>query len=113
MQHANQAPITGSKRQAAIMFIHIFGFKWKPATTQAQKDRAMADILAFRGKIPGLLEVHCGNNDSPKSQGYTFAGMTKFTDKAAFHAYVEHPQHQALLSWLVPLIDPVELDFEG
>ncbi len=93
------------------MFIHIFGFKWKPEATEPQKDRATADIMAFKGKIPGLLEVHVGQNVSTKGQGYTFAGVMKFTDKHALDAYVLHPQHQALLKWLVPLIDPVELDF--
>ncbi len=47
------------------------------------------------------------------AQGYTFAGMMKFTSKAACDAYTTHPAHEALLEWLVPLIDPVELDFEA
>jgi len=36
-----------------------------------------------------------------------------FTDHAAAEAYNHHPQHLALLKWLVPLIDPVEFDFEA
>ena len=35
----------------------------------------------------------------------------KFADRAAFEAYGPHPVHQKLLSWLMPLIEPVELDF--
>ncbi len=81
-----------------------------PEATEHLKTQAKADILAFRGKIPGLLEVHVGPNESPHSQGYTFAGVMRFTGKAAFEAYVVHPQHQALLKWLKPLIEPVELD---
>jgi hypothetical protein len=27
-------------------------------------------------------------------------------------AYESHPVHQKLLSWLIPLIDPIEVDFE-
>jgi len=93
------------------MYFHIFGFKWKPEATDALKQRATADILAFRNKIPGLLEVHVGSNDSPRGQGYSFAGVMRFTGKAACDAYTTHPQHLALLAWLKPLIDPVELDF--
>jgi hypothetical protein len=93
------------------MYFHIFGFKWKAETTEAQKTQATADILAFRGKIPGLLEVHVGPNLSPHGQGYAFAGVMRFTGKAACDAYSVHPQHLALLQWLKPLIDPVELDF--
>ena len=95
------------------MFIHIFGFKWKADATTADEERAKEAILAFRGAIPGLIDVHAGPNLSPRSQGYTFAGLMTFTDKAAADAYTVHPQHQALLQWLVPLIEPVELDFEG
>jgi hypothetical protein len=39
--------------------------------------------------------------------------MMKFTSKAACDAYAIHPAHRSLLEWLVPLIDPVELDFEA
>ena len=95
------------------MFIHIFGFRWKPEATAADKTRATNTILAFRGVIPGLIDVHVGENVSPRNQGFTFAGLMTFTSKAAADAYTIHPQHQALLSWLVPLIDPVELDFEA
>jgi len=95
------------------MFIHIFGFKWKPEATEADKLRASQEILAFRGQIPGLIDVHVGPNLSPRGQGYTFAGLMTFHNKAAADAYTTHPTHQALLQWLVPLIDPVELDFEG
>ena len=95
------------------MFIHIFGFRWKPEATDADKARAEKDILAFRGAIPGLIEAHVGVNISPRNHGFTYAGMMKFTDKAACDAYNIHPAHQALLQWLVPLIDPVELDFEA
>ncbi len=95
------------------MFIHIFGFKWKPQATVADKTRAEIEILAFLDVIPGLIEAFVGENLSPRSQGFTFAGMMKFTNKAACDAYATHPAHLALLEWLVPLIDPVELDFEA
>ena len=60
-----------------------------------------------------MIETHVGTNLSPRSQGYEFAGLMKFTSKAACDDYTTHPAHLALLEWLVPLIDPVELDFEA
>jgi Stress responsive A/B Barrel Domain. len=95
------------------MFIHIFGFRWKPEATDANLARASDEILAFHGVIPGLIEVHYGPNASPRGQGYTHVGVTMFTNKEACDAYMEHPAHQALLQWLVPLIDAVELDIEA
>jgi hypothetical protein len=96
-----------------IVFIHIFGFRWKEHATGAEKERATRDIRAFQGLIPGLIDVAVGENLSPRGQGYTFAGLMCFTDRAACDAYAIHPAHLALLEWLVPLIDPVELDFEA
>ena len=95
------------------MFIHIFGFRWKPEATDAHKLRAKQEILAFRNVVPGLIEAHVGPNISPRSEGYTFIGMMKFTSRVAYDGYCTHPAHLALLEWLVPLIDPVELDFEA
>jgi hypothetical protein len=89
---------------------HVFAFQWKPGATDAQKERAAKDIRAFQGTVPGLLETHVGPNISPRGKGYSFGGIMRFTDQAALDAYVQHPAHQALLVWLVPLIDAIELD---
>jgi len=93
------------------MFIHVFAFRWKPDVTPAQKDRVAHAIQAFQGVIPGLLETYVGTNVSPRGQGYEFGGVMKFEDQAAYDRYSPHPAHAALLEWLLPLIDPLELDF--
>jgi len=95
------------------VFIHIFGFRWKADATDADKVRAAREIRAFQGTIPGLINIAVGENLSQRGQGYTFAGLMQFRDRAACDAYATHPAHVALLEWLVPLIEPVELDFEA
>ena len=95
------------------MVIHTFFFRWKPGVTEAQKQRAQDEIRALQAQIPGILETNVGVNFSPRSQGHEFAGVMKFTDRAALDAYSTHPVHLKLLSWLVPLIDPIEVDFEA
>ena len=79
--------------------------------TDEQIDRAAVEIRAMQGHIPGLLETYVGRNESPRSRGYAFGGVMKFEDKPSFEAYGQNPVHQKLLSWLMPLIEPVELDF--
>ena len=101
-----------AERQSAPVF-HVFAFQWKPDATEAQKAKAAQDIAAFQGQIPGLLETHIGPNISPRGKGYTFGGIMRFKDQAALDAYVQHPMHQALLKWLVPLIDAIELDLRA
>lgn len=93
------------------MFIHIFAFRWQSGATEAQKSQAAEAIRALQGQIPGLLSTHVGANVSQRSQGYSFGGVMHFTDQAAFEAYNIHPAHQALLAWLMPLVEPLEVDF--
>jgi Stress responsive A/B Barrel Domain len=94
------------------MFIHMFAFRWKPGVTDEQKQEVVTEIRKLQGQIPGLLETSVGLNVSPRGQGYELGGVMKFTDQAALDAYGPHPVHQRLLSWLIPLIEPIEVDFD-
>jgi len=102
-----------SAESESVNVFHVFAFQWKQGTSEAQKDRATKEIATFQGLIPGLLQTHVGPNISPRGKGYTFGGIMQFEDKAALEAYVQHPAHQALLAWLVPLIDAIELDLRA
>jgi len=93
------------------MFIHMFAFRFKAGVTEAWKDRMVAEIGALQKHIPQVLDSYVGKNVSPRAQGYELGGTMKFADKAAFEAYNAHPVHQELLKWLLPLIDPIEVDF--
>ena len=94
------------------MIVHTFAFRWKPHATQAQKDRALVEIRAMRGGIPGLLDVMVGVNVSPLSQGYELGGVMTFATHADLDAYQDDPVHGAILEWLVPLVDALQVDFE-
>jgi antibiotic biosynthesis monooxygenase (ABM) superfamily enzyme len=100
-------------QNTSVGVFHVFAFQWKPGTSEAQKERAKKDIAAFQGVIPGLLQTNIGQNISPRGRGYTFGGIMQFKDEASLNAYFQHPAHQALLVWLVPLIDAVELDLRA
>ncbi|MCU1320693.1 MAG: Stress responsive alpha-beta barrel protein [Acidobacteriaceae bacterium] len=94
------------------MFIHMFFFRWKPDVSEQQKQRVFTEISVLKDQIPGILDSAIGFNTSPRGQDYEFGGMMKFADRATFEAYNAHPVHQQLLTWLLPLIDPLENDFE-
>ena len=95
------------------MVIHTFAFRWKPGVTPEQKQHAISGIRALQGQIPGLVETWVGKNISPRAQGYELGGVMKFESRAALEAYGGNPVHQELLAWLMPLIDPIEVDFES
>ncbi len=93
------------------MFIHMFAFRFKPNVTSGQKDQVVTEIRKLQAQIPEVLESWVGLNVSPRSQGYELGGAMKFADSAACERYNAHPVHQKLLVWLLPLIEPIEVDF--
>jgi hypothetical protein len=93
------------------MYIHMFAFRWKDGVTEEQKERAVAESRALVGKIPGLLDAWVGRNISPRGHGYEHGGVMRFASLSALEAYGGHPEHQKLVGWLMPLIDPIEVDF--
>jgi len=93
------------------MIIHIFAFRFKPDVTEERKKYIVEEIRGLQGHIPGLLETWVGLNVSARGAGYELGGAMKFADKGSFDAYGPHPVHQKLLSWLMPLIEPIEVDF--
>jgi Stress responsive A/B Barrel Domain len=95
------------------MYIHMFAFRWKPGVSDEQKQRVISEIRKLQGQIPGLAETFVGANISPRGQGYELGGVMRFADKASLDAYGGHPVHQKLVGWLMPLIDPIEVDFES
>jgi hypothetical protein len=93
------------------MYIHMFAFRFKPHVTEEQKGNVVNEIRKLQHQIPGILETWVGKNASPRGQGYELGGVMKFADKAALDMYGSHPVHESLLSWLMPLIEPIEIDF--
>ena len=93
------------------MFIHMFAFRWKPGVSESQKVRVRVEIRNLQGQIPGLLETWVGTNISPRSQGYELGGVMKFADETSLLAYPSHPVLVKLVNWLMPLIEPIEVDF--
>jgi Stress responsive A/B Barrel Domain len=93
------------------MFIHMFAFRFKPNVTSIQKTRVLDEIRTLKDQIPDVQESWVGFNVSPRGQGYELGGAMKFADAAACDRYNNHPVHQKLLTWLVPLIEPIEVDF--
>jgi hypothetical protein len=97
----------------AAMYIHMFAFRFKAGVTEEQKDQIVRKIRNLEREIPEVLDSWVGRNDSPRGQGYELGGVMKFADKAACETYGAHPVHQKLLVWLMPLIEPIEVDFKS
>jgi len=103
--HSLRENVTGA------MYIHMFAFRFKPGVAQPQKEKIVAEVRKLKKEIPLVLESWVGMNESPRGAGYEMGGIMKFADQAACEAYGAHPAHQKLLSWLLPLVEPIEVDF--
>ena len=93
------------------MYIHMFAFRMKPGVTAAQKERMLTEIRALKTQIPEILESWVGMNESPRGGGYELGGAMKFASGEMYEKYGPHAVHQKLVGWLLPLIEPVEIDF--
>ena len=76
---------------------HVVVFRYKP-DAGPEKIRQVTDALvALKEKIPGILAVEHGVNNSPENlnQGFTHVFQVTFTNAAARDTYLPHPAHKA------------------
>ena len=112
------APSLGAQAAAppAGTLRHIVVFKYKPGATEDQIKQVTDAFVALKTKIPGVLSIEHGVNNSPekRNQGFTHVYQVTFTNAAARDAYLPHPAHKefgALLGKLGVLEDVFVVDY--
>jgi len=95
---------------------HIVVFKYKPGATEEQIKQVTDAFVALKTKIPGIVSIEHGVNNSPekRNQGFTHVYQVTFTNAAARDAYLPHPAHKefgALLGKLGVLEDVFVVDY--
>jgi len=98
------------------MVRHIVVFKYKPGATEEQIKQVTDAFVALKTKIPGIVSIEHGVNNSPekRNQGFTHVYQVTFTNAAARDAYLPHPAHKefgALLGKLGVLEDVFVVDY--
>ena len=96
---------------------HVVVFKYKAKATPVQIDEVTAAFKALKNKIPGIISIEYGVNNSPENlnKGFTHVYLLTFTDVAARDAYLPHPEHKKfgeLLTRLDVLEEPFVVDFQ-
>jgi hypothetical protein len=96
------------------MIEHIVLFRWTDAATPEAKANVITELRKLKGKIPGIVDLSCGENFSDRAKGYTHGLVVRFTDRAALQAYGPHPEHQRVVQNLIKPIaaDILALDYE-
>ena len=95
---------------------HIVVFKYKPSATEAQIHEVTNAFVALKEKIPNIVSIEHGVNNSPekRNQGFTHVYQVTFTNAAARDAYLPHPANKAfgeLLGKLGVLEDVFVVDY--
>jgi stress responsive alpha/beta barrel protein len=95
---------------------HIVAFKFKPDASADHIQQITDAFRALPGKIPGIVSMEDGTNNSPegKNHGCTHVYLLTFADAAARDAYLPHPEHAQfgqLLRQLRIVDDAFVIDF--
>jgi len=96
------------------MIEHIVLFKVKPATTSEDAERMLQGLKGLVGRVPTIQELSCGTNTSDRNQGFTHGLFVRFRSKADLDAYVNHPEHQRVVTERVrPIVESlIVVDYE-
>ena len=106
-----------SAADAGRQVLHIVFFTWKDDVTPAQEADIGAKLVALTGKIPGVISITFGHQNSPeastKGHGFTAALSMTFANAAARDAYLPNPNHQAVVTVLKTMIaDLAVVDYD-
>jgi len=73
--------------------VHVALFAWKSDVEQSDVDRVMAEVALLQDKVPGVIEIFAGENQSKYSEDYSHVVMVRAQSQAAIDAYRAHPDH--------------------
>ncbi len=88
---------------------HVVFFKFKAeASAEAVREIEQA-FVALSRKVETVTGFEWGTNVSPEglNDGFTHCFLVTFKDKAGLEAYLPHPEHEAFVAKLKPLLDKV------
>ncbi len=91
------------------MIRHILLIKFKPSADDSKIEELRELFAAMPEKVAGVVAVEWGLNDSPEklNQGYTHSVLMTFADEAGRQEYLPHPEHEALKSVFIPLLEDI------
>ncbi len=95
---------------------HIVCFKFLKSTSSDEIKLLEQTFFALQNKIPGVLKIDGGENNSPENlnKGLTHCFVITFQDVHARTNYLPHPEHQEFVTQLKPILEDVfVIDFNS
>jgi heme-degrading monooxygenase HmoA len=78
------------------MHVHVALFKWRDGTEDGRVEAILRDVEALEQRVPGIVEISCGENTSKYRDGYSHVVLVRGESRAAIDAYLRHPDHVAV-----------------
>ncbi len=103
---------------ASSEYVHAVYFTFKPDTPTERIDAMVDGSLRELGRIPGVRRVSCGRRDRAMTRtvndtAFDVGLIIRFTDRARYEAYCEHPIHMAQVEKYKDMIAAMRVfDFE-
>ena len=91
------------------MLRHVVLFSFKAESTPQQIKAVETAFAALPQKIKEVKAFEWGTNNSPENlnQGFTHCFFVSFASEADRAIYLPHPDHQAFIEVLKPVLDKV------
>lgn len=92
------------------MFEHLVVFKFNANVTPAKQQELLDQLLSFKGRIPGIVDMSAGINvteETDNIHGYTLGLRVTFEDREALRTYGPHPVHQQFVRSLDGILESV------
>ena len=95
------------------MLLHIVCWKYKPGTTEEQRNDHIAKLGALPGMIPNILSFEVGADILHLDRSFDTGLAAKYPDLAALDFYTDHPEHQKVVALGKQIAEKVvSVDFE-
>lgn len=88
---------------------HVVCFKFKDSAKKSEIERVEKEFTDLKDKIPGILSLEWGKNNSPENlnKDFTHCFIVTFKNEEARKVYLPHPEHMAFVSILKPILEDV------
>jgi hypothetical protein len=101
--------LSATKMDNDSLLRHVVLFKFKEGTTKKQLKEVETAFVALKNKIPEIVSLEWGLNNSPEAlnKGFTHCFFLTFASEAARGVYLPHPDHKAFGALLGPSLEDV------
>lgn len=88
---------------------HVVAIKFKNTATPQQIQQIETGFRALKKKIRQVKDLEWGTNVSRENlnRGFTHCWILSFKSEADLEAYIKHPEHQAFVELLRPVLEEV------